>query len=111
MVWLGLALGIIDIWKADKLFFQLFENIFERAVASVCHSGTSRPGFEAFAQPKIKKSSNGFSHHRRWSLAKTGVSHYLIQADGRSTVDIHCEQGRAPEGANKSAFDVGAART
>jgi len=28
-----LRLGIIDIWKADKLFFQLFENIFERAMA------------------------------------------------------------------------------
>jgi hypothetical protein len=49
MVWLGLGLGIIDIWKADKLFFQLFENIFERAMASVCHSGTSRTGFEAVA--------------------------------------------------------------
>jgi hypothetical protein len=36
MVWLGLGLGIIDILKADKLFFQLFENIFERAMASVC---------------------------------------------------------------------------
>jgi hypothetical protein len=60
MVWLGLGLGIIDIWKADKLFFQLFENIFERAVASVCHSGTSRPGFEAVVQPKMRKSSNLF---------------------------------------------------
>jgi hypothetical protein len=49
MVWLGSGLGIIDIWKADKLFFQLFENIFERVMAFVCPSGTSRAGFEAGA--------------------------------------------------------------
>jgi hypothetical protein len=45
MVWLGLGLGIIDIWKADKLFFQLFENIFERAMASVCPSLVRVTGF------------------------------------------------------------------
>jgi len=45
MVWLGLRLGIIDIWKADKLFFQLFENIFERVTASVCLSLVRVIGF------------------------------------------------------------------
>jgi hypothetical protein len=45
MVWLGLGLGIIDIWKADKLFFQLFENIFERVMGSVCLSLVRVIGF------------------------------------------------------------------
>jgi hypothetical protein len=30
MVWLGLVLGIINIFRADKFFFHFFEKIFER---------------------------------------------------------------------------------
>jgi len=36
MVWLGLGLGIINICKADKFFFHVFKNIFERTSTPMC---------------------------------------------------------------------------
>jgi len=36
MVWLGLVLGIINIFKGDKLFFHFFENFFERPGRAIC---------------------------------------------------------------------------
>jgi len=69
MVWLGLALGIIDIWKADKLFFQFFENIFERAMGSVCPSMVRVTGFRSSCPAKNEKIVKPFSAHHaagRW---------------------------------------------
>jgi hypothetical protein len=36
MVWLGLVLGIINILRGDKFFFQFFENFFERPGRAIC---------------------------------------------------------------------------
>ena len=36
MVWLGLVLGNINIFRGDKLFFHFFENFFERPGRAIC---------------------------------------------------------------------------
>src|SRR4030095_5876938 len=36
MVWLGLVLGIINIFRGDKFFFHFFENFFERPGRAIC---------------------------------------------------------------------------